>query len=54
MRSLRAQQAQQKNQEDRKKAMEIYQSKIQEGLQTEELALQLKQRDDESNYVRSM
>jgi hypothetical protein len=54
MRSDKAKQAKERNLRDRQKAMEIYQNKIQEGLQTQELAIQLKQRDDEANYVRSM
>jgi hypothetical protein len=54
MRSDKARQAKERNLRDRQKAMEIYQNKIQEGLQTQELAIQLKQRDDEANYVRSM
>ena len=50
----RAEQARLTSQRDRAKAMQIYQDKIQEGLQTEERAMQLKIRDDEANYIRAM
>jgi hypothetical protein len=36
------------------KAMEIYQEKLQEGLKYQENAMQLKQRDEQSNYIRAM
>ena len=42
------------NQRDKAKAMNIYQEKIQDGLKTEERAMQLRLRDEEANYVRAM
>ncbi len=54
LKQKRADQARMISQKDRAKAMQIYQDKIQEGLQTEERAMQLKIRDDEFNYSRAM
>lgn len=39
---------------DRAKAMQIYQDKIQQSLYSEEMAMQLKVRDEQANYMRAM